>query len=172
MAKGLNERQKLFVAEYVKDLNATQAAIRAGYSNKTAKQAGQRLLTFVDVKAEILAATKQKQEAAGVDAAWLLKRLATEAEADLADIYTESGMIKPVHEWPLIWRQGLVMGIDTLEEKDEAGNVIGLVQKIKISDRVKRMELIGKHVDVQAFKDQIAQTGGITIKVLAEDAEL
>ena len=49
----MTEKQKRFVDEYLIDLNATQAAIRAGYSPKTAKSIGQRLLTFVDVKTEI-----------------------------------------------------------------------------------------------------------------------
>jgi phage terminase small subunit len=46
----MTPRQKKFVSEYAKDLNATQAAVRAGYSEKTAKQIGSRLLTDVDVK--------------------------------------------------------------------------------------------------------------------------
>ena len=49
MAK-LTPRQQRFCDEYLIDLNATQAAIRAGYSEKTAKQIGQRLLTYVDLK--------------------------------------------------------------------------------------------------------------------------
>ena len=49
----LNDRQKRFADEYIVDLNATQAAIRAGYSEKTARSQGQRLLTNVDVQAYI-----------------------------------------------------------------------------------------------------------------------
>ncbi|PIC73331.1 terminase small subunit [Sporosarcina sp. P17b] len=47
----LNEKQKRFADEYIIDLNATQAAIRAGYSQKTARSQGQRLLTKVDIQA-------------------------------------------------------------------------------------------------------------------------
>ena len=46
----LNDRQGLFVSEYIKDMNATQAAIRAGYSKKTAYSQGQRLLKNVEIK--------------------------------------------------------------------------------------------------------------------------
>ncbi|MEQ6856082.1 terminase small subunit [Lysinibacillus capsici] len=49
----LNDRQKRFADEYIIDLNATQAAIRAGYSEKTARSQGQRLLTNVDIQAYI-----------------------------------------------------------------------------------------------------------------------
>ena len=45
----LNDKQRRFVAEYLIDLNATQAAIRAGYSKKTAGSQGQRLLTNVEI---------------------------------------------------------------------------------------------------------------------------
>lgn len=49
----LNEKQKIFCQEYMKDLNGTQAAIRAGYSEKTARSIGNRLLTNVDIQAYI-----------------------------------------------------------------------------------------------------------------------
>lgn len=49
----LNDRQKRFADEYIVDLNATQAAIRAGYSEKTARSQGQRLLTNVDIQSYI-----------------------------------------------------------------------------------------------------------------------
>lgn len=49
----VTEKQKRFCDEYLKDLNAKQAAVRAGYSPKTAKQIGQRMLTFVDLKSYI-----------------------------------------------------------------------------------------------------------------------
>ena len=50
MEKKLTERQKRFVDEYLIGLNATQAAIRAGYSENTAEQAAKRLLTFVKIQ--------------------------------------------------------------------------------------------------------------------------
>lgn len=46
----MNARQKKFCDEYLIDCNATQAAIRAGYSQKTAKSIGQRMLTYVNIK--------------------------------------------------------------------------------------------------------------------------
>lgn len=60
-AKGLSPKQQRFVSEYLKDQNATQAAIRAGYSKGTAKQQGSRLLTNADVAAAV--ATGQRRVA-------------------------------------------------------------------------------------------------------------
>ena len=58
----LNDRQQRFVDEYLIDLNGTQAAIRAGYSAKTARQIGQKLLTKVDIQQAISAAQAARQE--------------------------------------------------------------------------------------------------------------
>lgn len=151
----LTARQSVFVDEYLRDLNATQAAIRAGYSAKTAYSQGERLLRNVEVSAAITAAKTARSERTRVDADWLLTRLAEESDADLADLYDEQGGLKPVREWPLIWRKGLVAGIESIEERDAEGAVIGMIRKVKLSDRVKRLELVGRHVDVQAFKDRV-----------------
>lgn len=147
----LTPRQQRFVDEYLLDLNGTQAAIRAGYSAKTANEQAARLLTYASVSAAILEAKRARSERTKVNADWLLDRLADETVADIADLYAEDGSVKPVHQWPMIWRQGLVAGI----EVERIAEGMGTVTKIKISDRLKRLELIGKHIDVQAFKDRI-----------------
>jgi len=61
MAKELTPRQKLFCDEYIISLNATQAAIKAGYSEKTARSQGQRQLTKADIKAYIDERLKEKE---------------------------------------------------------------------------------------------------------------
>ncbi|TNE38296.1 MAG: terminase small subunit [Sphingomonadales bacterium] len=168
----MTPKQQRFVEEYLIDLNGTQAAIRAGYSAKTANEQASRLLAKVNVQKAVAEAQAKRSEKTGIDAAWVLTRLATELTADLADIYDEQGGLKPIHEWPLIWRQGLIAGIETDEERDDNGKVIAIVRKVKLSDRVKRLELAGKHVDVQAFKDKIEQSGVMVLNILDEDAAL
>lgn len=168
----LTAKQQRFVEEYMIDLNATQAAIRAGYSPATASEMGYENLSKPQIAEAIAAAKAARSEKTGVDAAWLLTRLANEADADLNDLYDETGALRPISEWPLIWRKGLVGGIKVLEERDENGDVIGIIREVKLSDRIKRLELIGKHIDVQAFREQIAQTGAMTLVVSNEDAEL
>ncbi|MBV9528525.1 terminase small subunit [Sphingomonas sp.] len=164
MARGatLTARQARFVDEYLLDLNATQAAIRAGFSARTAEQQGPRLLGNVGVAAAIRAAQAERSERTKVDADWLLNRLAQEADADLQDLYDESGGLRPVKDWPPVWRRGLVAGID-VEEQRSGDAVTATVRKIKLSDRTRRLELIGRHVNVQAFRDQLgvsSPTGG------------
>lgn len=172
----ISPRARLFVAEYQKDLNGTQAAIRAGFSARTAAQQASRLLTNVKVAAAIEASVKQREEKALSDVDWLKKRLREEAEADIADLYYDDDTLKPIHLWPPVWRKGLVTGIEIEEhyDDDEEAEVefepqphggalkravkprkaTGRMVKVKHSDRIKRLELYGRHVDVQAWKDR------------------
>ena len=71
----LTPKQQRFVEEYLIDLNATQAAIRAGYSEKTAKSIGQENLTKPDIQKAIEEAQNKRQEQTQIDAAYVLKRL-------------------------------------------------------------------------------------------------
>ena len=142
----LTPKEQRFCEEYIVDLNATQAAIRAGYSRHTARSIGSENLTKPAIIAEIEISKANRAERTGIDAAWVLTRLATEAEADVNDIYDDDGAVLPVSEWPLIWRQGLVTDIDFEIIKGPDGYDMVMVKKIRFSDRVKRLELIGKHV--------------------------
>jgi len=150
----LTEKQARFVAEYLIDLNATQAAIRAGYSPRTAEQQGSRLLGYAKVRAAVQKAQAERAERTEINADWVLSRLAQEATADLSDILDGTGAIKPIRDWPLIWRQGLVAGIEVNQNTIE-GVSMGEIVKVKLSDRIKRIELIGKHVNVQAFRERL-----------------
>jgi phage terminase small subunit len=78
-------KQQLFVREYLVDLNATQAAIRAGYSAKTARSIGSELLTNHDIAAAVQAAADKRSAKAEITAQAVLQniqRIATRAEAD------------------------------------------------------------------------------------------
>ena len=155
---GLTDKQEMFCVEYLVDLNATQAAIRCGYAVASANREGSRLLSNAGIQARIAQLREERAERTKIDADWLLKRLADEATADINDLYDDDGMLLPVSDWPLIWRQGLVQGIDVEELFDGRGkdrDHIGTLRKIRLSDRVKRLELIGRHIGVQAFRDQV-----------------
>lgn len=155
----LTPKQARFVEEYVVDLNGTQAAIRAGYAKKSATAEAARQLANVKVGEAIASALKARSERTQINADWVLRRLADEAEADIADLYDDDGHLKPVKEWPAIWRKGLVAGLDVVEEfetVDGKKERVGTVRKVKLSDRIKRIELIGRHVGVQAFRERIS----------------
>lgn len=158
----LTHKQRRFVDEYLIDLNATQAAIRAGYSRRRANTAGSRLLEDPRIISAIDAAKTTRSQRTQIDADWVLQRLATEADADLADLYDNENNLLPIEEWPLIWRQGLVTGVDIevlFEGQGEDRKEVGRVKKIRMSDRIRRLELIGKHVRVNAFQETINVKG-------------
>ena len=153
--KKLTAKQEAFINEYLIDLNATQAAIRAGYSKKTANRIATENLSKPVLAAAIAQAKLKRAKRTQIDADWLLKRLSVEAEADIADLYDENNKLRPVRDWPLIWRQGLVSGVKTQKVSEEIS-----VIDIRVSDRVRRLELLGKHISVGAFRDNIGLTGG------------
>ena len=152
----LHDKQEMFCREYLIDLNATQAAIRAGYSEKTANAQASRLLVNVNIQNRIKELKSNRNERVEVDADYVLKRLVEIDQMDVLDILNESGDLKPVRDWPKAWRTTLsgldVMSISTGEDGADA-----LLKKIKWPDKVKNLELLGKHVKVQAFKEQIEQ---------------
>ncbi|EHT2500070.1 terminase small subunit [Escherichia coli] len=150
MAK-LTDKQELFAREYLKDLNGTQAAIRAGYSEKTANEQASRLLANVNVQKFVAELKTARVEQTGIDAAYVLRRLVEIDQMDVLDILLQNGELKPIKDWPKVWRTTL-SGMDVVEMA--SADSAALLKKIKWPDKVKNLELLGKHVSVQAFKEQ------------------
>lgn len=150
MAK-LTDKQELFAREYLKDLNGTQAAIRAGYSEKTANEQASRLLANVNVQKFVAELKSVRVEQTGIDAAYVLRRLVEIDQMDVLDILLQNGELKPIKDWPKVWRTTL-SGMDVVEMA--SADSAALLKKIKWPDKVKNLELLGKHVSVQAFKEQ------------------
>jgi len=163
----LNPKQQRFVEEYLIDLNATQAAIRAGYSKKTAKSQGQRLLTHVDIKTAIDEAKRQRSKRTDINADWVLQRLAQIAEANLNDFMSLTNDGEPFIDLSEATPEQMYALSEVLvtEYKEGRGkNARDIINtKIKMSDRLKALELIGRHVDVQAFKDKLELSGQLDL---------
>ncbi|MDE9495749.1 terminase small subunit [Xenorhabdus bovienii] len=148
----LTDKQEMFCREYLVDLNATQAAIRAGYSEKTANRIAAQLLSKLDIQNRISELKTGRNEEVGINATYVLKRLVEIDQMDVLDILTDGGKLKPVKDWPKVWRTTL-SGLEVLEvESEDTG---ALLKKIKWPDKVKNLELLGKHISVQAFRDQV-----------------
>ena len=140
-----NQRHELFSQALAKGMSSDEAYRTAGYAPNRGNAA--TLKAKQSIQRRVVELQCHIAEKTTVDAAWLLDRLAEEANADVADLFGPDGTLRPVTEWPAIWRKGLVSGMDV----DEFGRVV----KVRLSDRIKRLELIGKHVSVQAFKEQL-----------------
>ena len=100
MPRELNQKQKAFIREYVKDFNATQAAIRAGYSKKTAGSQSFDLMQKPEIQDEIAEAVKNASESAEVTVERVLKELSAIAFVDPADIFNDDGTLKPLSQIP------------------------------------------------------------------------
>lgn len=153
-----NEQYEIFCQEYIKDFNGAQAAIRAGYSEKTARNQASRLLTNEDVKKRVEELTLERAEETKIDAAYVLKRLHEIDQLDVLDILTEDmRSFKPLNEWSKTWRTS-ISGIDMsdiFEVIDGQREMVGVLKKIKWPDKTKNLELLGKHVGIGAFSDKL-----------------
>lgn len=170
----MTPKQEAFVREYLIDLNATQAAIRAGYSEATAYSIGQENLNKPEIAAAISEAQADRAERTQINADYVLNRLVEIDNMDVLDIVDDKLNLKPVHQWPRVWRRYL-SGFDVaemFEGRGEDREMTGILKKIKWPDKVKNLELLGKHVGVQAFKDRVEHSGEVSINVTPEDAGL
>ena len=143
MSANLTPKQRAFVEFYLIDLNATQAAIRAGYSKKTAKQQASRLLTNVDVAAAVAEAKKERSEATKIDAEWVLRQAVELHQRCMQEI-------KPARN-PKTRKQLY----------DDEGNALFTFNAAAAN---RSLEIIGKHIDVAAFKDRFeVSNGGLSL---------
>lgn len=134
----LNARQTLFVKEYLVDLNATQAAIRAGYSEKTAYSIGEENLKKPDIAAAVKAEMDKRSEKIGIT-----------AEAVISDLMQLRDMC-----------MGRVAVNQTVLIKDSEGGSVPVEVSQKVFEPAGAkgaLELLGKHLKL--FTDKVEQTG-------------
>lgn len=167
--RSLTKKQAIFVKEYLVDLNATQAAIRAGYSENTAKETGYENLTKPHIAEAIKEQQNKRIERTEVNADYVLKRLIEIDEMDVCDILSDDlSSFKPLSQWPKVWRR-TISGLDLTELFSGRGDekeMTGILKKIKWPDKVKNLELLGKHIDIQAFKEKRELEGELTVNNL------
>lgn len=147
----LPAKQERFVREYLIDLNAAQAAIRAGYSKRSANVIGCRLLRKPDVRDAIEAGRKAVNEQLVMQRQEVLERLTLLGRADPRRLYREDGTIKPMHELDDV-AAASIAGVE-IEQRAvvEVGRgrkkqrVAVRVAKIKHRDPVRALEMLGRH---------------------------
>lgn len=153
----LTEKEELFCQYYLVKLNSTEAAIKAGFSPRTAKEKGYQLRHKPHIEARISELYGKRIERVQVDADYVLQRLADIDAMDVADILDDNGELLPIKQWPAGWRK-TISGIEVSELWEGQGTErqqTGLLKKIKWPDKLKNLELLGRHTQVAAFKDTI-----------------
>jgi phage terminase small subunit len=165
----LSPKQELFCNEYLKDRNGTRAAIRAAYSEKTANEQACRLLTNVHIKARINELIKKQVDEIQVDIRFVLRQILNSATIDINDAYDENGNLKPISEMPESLRRAIIQ-VETEELFEGTGRDkehIGTAKKIKIQDRLKALELLGKHLKMFTDVHEIPGLEGLAEKIAA-----
>lgn len=163
---GLNPKQRLFVNEYVKSRNATAAAKRAGYSKKTAHSQGPRLLENVEIKAAIDNFLNRATEKAELSVASVLAELKKVGFAKLAHAFGPDGALLPLDQMPED-TQAALAGVESDEIFVGRGATkmqIGHTRKVKMVDKIRALELIGKHFKMFTDVTEV-KTNGIQINL-------
>ena len=152
----LNDRERLFVREYLVDLNATQAAIRAGYSPKGATVRGSLVLNRRRVRAAVEAAMAARERALEITADKVLEEFALMGFANLMDYFTpQADGTAHVDLSRLTRAQAAALTEIQVEEftsgRGAAGREVRKV-KIKLADKSRNLELVAKHLGIIARK--------------------
>lgn len=163
--KPLTAMQEAYCQSYIQTPeNQTQAAINAGFSHKTAHVKASIMMRDERIQKRIAELMEERNKRTRVSADYVLMRLVEIDQMDVLDILNDDGSLKPIREWPKIWRTTL-SGFDlssTIMNLNE-DSIETILKKIKWPDKVKNLELIGKHVDVNAFKERLEVSGTVTI---------
>lgn len=168
----LNERQLQFTEEYLVDLNATQAAKRAGYSDKTAYSQGQRLLKNVEIQEEIQAARARQMQRTRITADRVLQEYARIAFFDVRKLADDFG--RPLDMTSIDDdTAAAVVGVELATERESNGEDLSYVRKYKMADKLRALDALSKHLGICQGKgdaaDDESATGVVMMPEVKED---
>ena len=162
----MTRKQERFVAEYLTDLNATQAALRAGYSAKTAAQQGHENLRKPEI-AQAIAANKAQQLASlGLSAERVLDELRRLAFSDVRQLFDAEGRLKPVTALAPD-DAAAIASVEVVIKNAAAGDQhTDTVHKIKFWDKVRSLEMLAKHFAL--LTERLEHSGEVAYRWLSE----
>ena len=173
--KKLTPKQKAFVSEYLIDLNATQAAIRAGYSPKTANEQGARLLANVSIAQTIQKAMQDREQRTEITQDRVLQEYARLAFYDPRKLFQPDGTPKPIEALDDDTAAALA-GLEVREEFEGAGEnraFVGYTKKYKLANKLGALDSLAKHLGMLDGKgrelENEMQTGVIIMPEVVED---
>lgn len=159
----MTKKQKLFVAEYLIDLNATQAAIRAGYSVDTAGEIGHENLKKPEIQKAIAKAMAERNKRTGVNQDRVVLELARIAFINMTDVVDDHGRIK---ENATEDDKSCIESIKYKESYSETGSSVE--REVKIGSKLKALELLGKHLGM--WNDKVDVNVAVPIVISGEDS--
>lgn len=160
----LRPKHQRFVAEYLKDQVAAQAAIRAGYSAESAETNGPRLLRNAQIRAEIERQLALATEAAGLSVAKVREGWRRVIDADVRKLFGPDGDPLPIQDLADN-EAALLAGLDTANvanlDPSDGKRDAARVLKYRLADRAKYLEQAAKHLGM--FKETVEHTGGLEL---------
>lgn len=159
----MTQKQKRFVEEYLIDLNATQAAIRAGYSPQTAQEQGYQLLQKTSVQSAIGKAMAERSKRTGINQDRVISELAKIAFIKMTDVVDANGRIKSGASSNDL---ACIESIKYKESESETGSSVE--REVKVASKLKALELLGKHLGM--FTDKVKIDGGTKV-VIVDDLD-
>jgi len=162
MAGKLTPKQGIFIAEYTVDRNATRAALAAGVPLASASVTASRWLKVPAVATAIATLDARRLQKLDISAERVLQEIAKLAYYDNARLYDENGARIPVHQLDEMTRAAVA----SVEDETTEGpcRVTTRTQKIKMADRLKALELLGRHQKL--FTDKVELGGKLTLEQL------
>lgn len=157
MAEELTPKQQRFVAEYLINLNGKQAAIRSGYSPKTAEVQASRLLSIAKVAAAVAEGKKSAAEKLGITRERVLKEYARLAFLDIRRAFDDEGRLKPIQDIDDD-TAAAIAGLETeslFEGRGEDREHIGTLKKIKLSDKKAALDSLAKHLGLLSDQSNV-----------------
>ncbi len=153
------KKRERFVDEYLIDLNATQAAIRAGYSPKTAYSIGHELMKIPEVRARIDTAMAERSKRTGINADRVLRELGRIAFVNPTDLIDpENGSVRDAATEE---DRAAIAAIRVKQIPTEAG--MGVEREVRMADKLKALELCGKHLGM--FRDDPDSNAPLTVVI-------
>jgi phage terminase small subunit len=159
----LTPKQRQFVEEYLVDLNATQAAIRAGYSRKTARSIAEENLTKPDIAEAIRIAMEARAERTRVAADRVLVELGRIAFSNIRTLFDEKGALRNIAE--LSEDEAAALAAVEVSEifggRGEDRRLIGCMRKVRLWDKCAALELAMRHLGL--LKERVEHAGEMKI---------
>lgn len=140
----LTDKQQRFVEEYMIDLNAAQAAIRAGYSVNTAKEIGCENLTKPNIQEAIQKRKIELSEATDITAKRVLEEYAKIAFSDVRELFTPDNNLYDIRQLD-DKTAGAISSIE-VDVMTMSGMAVGDTKKIKMYDKIRALDALGKHI--------------------------
>ena len=156
----MTDRQKRFVEEYLVDLNATQAAIRAGYSPKSANANGYKILARPNIRTAVDEAIAERSRRTGINQDRVVRELARVAFLDPADMIDLNGAA--VRKDASTEDTACIASVKVKNSKTAKGGV-STEREIKLCDKLKALELLGRHLGM--FSDRVKVDGAVPVVI-------